>query len=240
MPTESQPLRWFWRATLIGGVVVGLTSVVYLALTGPDPTEPGSTISETATTSPTSKVVPPPRTPPKLGTPKGKELRTADGEAYPFIERPYEPAHRLPLLGEPVKPTELSTPEEVVTSLASAIRQLDWRWFLSLWDPESRAYMVEAMRKANFAPARRLAQWRRNYVGKEMRITRRIDMGGYALVSMSPTDGAPETWTKVPPLTTKRDPSGRWWLTHDLRAHPIQSMGLALDPVTIIDRGPGP
>ena len=65
----------------------------------------------------------------------------------------------------PVAPAALSTPEEVVTSLASAIRQLDWQWFLGLWDPASRTYMVDAMEKADFAPARRLAQWRRKYDG---------------------------------------------------------------------------
>jgi hypothetical protein len=223
---------------LLVGVVMGLVWLVTVEIAGPDPA--GPTASQTAAQASAKKAASAPRTPPNLGMPKGKELRTEAGKAYAFIERTYEPAHRLPLLEEPVKSRRLSSPEEVVTSLASAIRQLEWQWFLGLWDERSRNFMVDTMDKADFAPARRLAQWRRNYVGKEMQITRRIDMAGYALVSLSPTDGHRDTWDKIPPLTTKRDPSGRWWLTHDLRAHPVQSMDLGLDPVTIIDRGPGP
>ena len=221
-------------------LAVAVAGLVWLAnLRGPGPATQGTTIATNA--SPTStKVATAAPSSPTLGTPQGKELRTEDGQAYPFIERTYEPAHRLRLLEEPIAPAALSSPEDVVASLASALRQLDWQWFLGLWDSESRTYMVDAMDQVDFPPAQRLAQWRRNYVGKQMQITQRIDMGGYALVSLSPTDGDPNTWTKVPPLATKRDPSGRWWLTHDLRAHPVLSMNLGLDPVTIIDRGAGP
>ena len=237
MSTEGPRLYVLGRAVLVIGAVAGLVWLVNLSVPGAVTDAP--TIS-TAAPLATAKVAPRAAPAPRLGTPRGKELRTEDGQAHPFIERRYEPAHRLPLLAEPTTSNALSTPEDVVTSLASAIRQLDWQWFLALWDTESRTYMVDAMDQAGFAPAQRLAQWRRNYAGKEMQITQRIDMGGYALVSLSPTDGDAHTWSKVPPLATKRDPSGRWWLTHDLRAHPVLSMNLGLDPVTIIDRGVGP
>lgn len=237
MSSGSKWLGWKGRVGVIAFVVVGLVWLSTMEMPTPDSSAPAvSTPSAAAPAAKPSMA----RTKPVLGTPKGKELRTEDGEAYAFIERAYEPAHRLPLLKAPTKPSALSSPEEVVTSLASAIRQLDWPWFLGLWDERSREFMVSTMEKADFAPARRLAQWRRNYVGKEMQITRRIDMAGYALVSLSPTEGERDTWDKIPPLATKRDASGRWWLTHDLRAHPVQSMDLGVDPVTIIDRGAGP
>ena len=237
MSSASQRLSWLGRAAVFVGVAAGLVWLSTLEMPKTDTSTPPSSTSATTASAATNAT---PGKTAKLGSPKGKELRTQDGKVYPFIQRAYEPAHRLPLLDEPVKPAGLSSPEEVVTSLASAIRQLDWPWFLGLWDEDSRAYMTAIMEHSNLTPAHRLAQWRRNYVGKELQVTRRIDMEGYALLSVSPTDGPRETWDKIPPLATKRDAAGRWWLTHDLRDHPVQAMDMGLAQVIVIDRAVGP
>jgi len=178
------------------------------------------------------------RTGPVLSAPRGHELHTEDGSVYPYIERTYEPPHVLPLVSTPPDESELNSPEAVVSSLGSALRNLDWEWYQSLWDEPSRKYTEKMFAAAKYAPAQRVAKWRENYFGKEMHITRRIDMEGYALVSIAPTDGDQDMWSRVPPLTTRRDPSGRWWLSHDLRAHPIPAMGMGLEKVQVVDRGP--
>ena len=78
MSSSSQRPRWWVRAVLLVGGVIGLVWLVTLEITGPDPT--GPTVSQTAAVA--KKAAPAPRTPPKLGTPRGKELRTAEGEAH--------------------------------------------------------------------------------------------------------------------------------------------------------------
>ena len=174
---------------------------------------------------------------PNLGTPRGLELHTEDGKVFPYIERAYDPPHVLPLKKHRLGPEELTSPEAVVTSLASALRNLDWEWYQSLWDEPSRKLTDTMFANAGYTPAQRVAEWREAYVGKDLHITRRIDMEGYALISIAPTDGNPNVWAALPPLSTKRSASGRWWLTHELRSHPIPAKDMGLAQVQIVERG---
>ena len=76
------------------------------------------------------------------------------------------------------------------------------------------------MAKFNEKPEDRVSNWKANYQGKHLEIYKRVEVPGYVLFYVG-IAGEPQENRKVAlPLVVKEE-KGRWWLTHDLREHPV-------------------
>ena len=165
---------------------------------------------------------------PTYGPVVNRELST-DGKIHSFTDREVSPPYRL--TGVPLpKESQLSRPELVLVRHAHAITQaFDWNMSNALWDAPSRAAFEAEMAKFNEKPEDRVRKWKENYQGKHLEIYKRSDVPGYVLFYVGVAGEPPENRKVALPLVLKQV-NGRWWLTHDLREHPV----LIKDLISII------
>lgn len=202
------------RTLLVLPLAVALVAVLAWILTPDAP--PPEPISE-----PPAPVVEAPAPPPArtviatvpLVEPTTREL-TMNGQSWRFLERRFEPELPLPTYASPAERAGGESPEEVMAGLLSAMGAGDWRWALSLFDYDGRAQVLQL---AGASRDEYLRLWREEFRDHRWSLTRRIDVDGYVILYKRRAD---RTESPIPHAFVQ-DAQGRWWLTHDLRRHPV-------------------
>jgi hypothetical protein len=165
---------------------------------------------------------------PSYGPAQARELSDS-GKIHRYTEQVVSPAYRLTGVPMPEE-SQLTRPELVLVRHAHAVTQtFDWKMSNALWDPTSRAAFEAEMAKFKETPEDRVRKWKENYQGKHLEIYKRADVPGYVLFYVGVAGEPPENRKVALPLVVKQE-KGRWWLTHDLREHPV----LIKDFVSII------
>lgn len=225
---QGQSARW----ALGGLLVVAIGGAVWLAVPNQAPPEvaaaptrpqPPTPQPPTAPTAPVSRAEPPPATTlatPRMAAATVKEVASAGGPIR-FTERRYVPPLPLPIRAAASAPEALSSPEALMAESTSAMRRGDWDGWLALWDPQSRAYMAAQFAEAGVTREAMLAGWTREFATRTFVLVRRIDLPDHVIIYSRRSDADDESPEAHQPLAMKRDASGRWWLSHELRESPV-------------------
>ena len=144
-----------------------------------------------------------------------------NGAAFDFVERRYDPPFLVERHPERPDLTTMTTPEALMAAYTSSMAAGDWDWWRRLWDRDSRRYFAELMLDHELTADTFRAGWKELYPGKRFVLLRRIDMPGYVVVYFRRSDSPDDDIEATQPVAMRRDTAGRWWLTHDLRDHPV-------------------
>jgi len=96
---------------------------------------------------------------------------------YAYRERRYDPPHRVPLMDTPG--ARYSSPEAVVVAQVSARAALDFDWWLSTWERETQARLLEEEPD----PQRWVERWQRAGTPGALELVRWIEVGQRVVVS---------------------------------------------------------
>jgi hypothetical protein len=157
---------------------------------------------------------------PRMAAATVKEVASAGGPIR-FTERRYVPPLPLPIRAAASAPEALGSPEALMAESTSAMRRGDWDGWLALWDPQSRAYMAAQFAEAGVTREAMLAGWTREFATRTFVLVRRIDLPDHVIIYSRRSDADDESPEAHQPLAMKRDASGRWWLSHELRESPV-------------------
>ncbi|MFO0747731.1 MAG: hypothetical protein U1F43_19010 [Myxococcota bacterium] len=200
-------------ALLVAGLGAGATVIVLAGGGGATPGRPGSPEPAAATA-----LAPAP--PAVLSQPLIRTLETKLGRVT-FDERRYLPEYALPQLATRPDASWLRSPEAVMASLFSAMQAGDWRWAMSLFDPESMEWQARwEVDKEKF-----LAAWSA-FAGKRWVLVKQHQLPGYAVIYVRRTDRPEGDPNDALPYALRQDDGGRWWLTHDLDRHPVKNLAM--------------
>lgn len=167
-----------------------------------------------------------PSAPPAFKGTEVKEAVFADGPIHRFTERTYDPPYRLKDFERMPKADTLETPEEALASLTSAMSRVDWDWWIQQWDRPSRRRLARLLKMQGIGKERFIEIWAAVAKGERFVATRRIDMPGYVIIYSRRETADDSEMEARSPLALKRDASGRWWLTNELKDHPVYSYGM--------------
>ena len=186
--------------------------------------------------APAPSLAPPPKVEPAFTGPETKEIVLGD-RAESFIERRYEPPFALVPPPDRPDPLAATSVEAAMTQYAAALTRADWDGWMSLWDESSRA-MIEAnvrsvdAEKGGSMRAEMIAGWEREYRGRPLVLSRRLDLPGaqvegdagtraYAVVYFRRADAAAESLEAITPLALALGGDGIWRFSHALASHPV-------------------
>lgn len=158
---------------------------------------------------------------PLYGSTAVKEAVSDGGAPIRFTERTYDPPFELTYFDTMPDPASLETPEDVLGSQTTAMSKVQWDWWIRLWDRPSRAELSRVMRLQGVDKARFIEIWEVVAKGHRFVATRRIDLDGYVIIYTRRVGASDDELEAKTPVALKRDANGRWWLTHDLRDHPV-------------------
>lgn len=194
---------------------------------------PGPVVS--ATPSPAPAPTPAPKVDPVFARPETKEIVLGD-RAESFIERRYEPPFELVPPSRP-DPMAATTVEAAMAQYAAALTRADWDGWMSLWDDASRAVIEANVRsvdaeKGGSMRAEMIAGWGREYRGRPLVLSRRLDLPGaqvegdantqaYAVVYFRRADAAADSVEAITPLALALGRDGIWRFSHALANHPV-------------------
>lgn len=153
--------------------------------------------------------------PAEYGPPERWRVEAPEGTT-PFVQRPYDPAWRVPFIRIQPRNNQLLSPEALLVSMASSGKAADYRWWLSLWDRQSQAKWARMVERGDLDPDAMRANWKDIYADGTILLTHRMDVEGYTFVSFASAENIDNLTKPNPPVAMKRAPNGSWWLTLEL------------------------
>jgi len=90
-----------------------------------------------------------------------------------YRERRYSPPYRMETMKGPQK--MYAGPEAMLVAQLSAMKALDYDWWLDTWDRAARAKYEAADAADEAARDRRLARWKKAYTGRQFELVRWIE-----------------------------------------------------------------
>lgn len=139
---------------------------------------------------------------------------------YRFMMGPYNPMAYVKFVEK--KDADYRTPEKALVTHLSAMQALDMDWARKSWDSASLAYMDDADKRGKITRQDWINRWK-ELTGRPHFINFRAELtsGGkkYTLIAYT-ADLGPE---KQGPFSfvPMRQQGGRWYLTQELRRHPV-------------------
>ncbi len=133
-----------------------------------------------------------------------------------------EGAQELPVLDRPA--ATLETPVDALIARMSALRKLDYDWWLSLWDKRSRELYQEKDRREGRNRDYWLTLWKAQFRDARILVRKKIEYGKYTIFTysvLSKTGQDIGGGIEFPLVLAKED--GNWKVTLDLRANPLLS-----------------
>lgn len=143
-----------------------------------------------------------------------KEFRMVNN--YQYRERMYDPPVEVMFLS--AEPENYSGPEAVFLSQMSAMKALDYNWWLNTWDSVSRKKIIETDQKLNRSIDTILKEWKKRFTSNRVEYVRWIESGKYVILTykITPFKGKQKEYPLVFKLW-----EGRWAATMDLEEDPV-------------------
>ncbi len=132
---------------------------------------------------------------------------------YRYVQSDYTPAVVLPQVRH--SEAESDTPEHTLIALLSAVKTLDYDWWLSLWDTKSQQLFRDEATAKKQDSAYWKAVWQKQYVGKPATLVSRIETVNDIMLEFRVGPLQPGAGTGLQPVIVKRE-NGRWVLTREL------------------------
>ena len=161
---------------------------------------------------------------PEFKTTEPKSKRFTVINHYLYVERVYEPAHEVRYQTQ--APKHSIGPEEALRSQLSAMKQLDYDWWLSTWDPRTRA-LIERQNKALGRDKEWwISEWRRQTGSAKYELLRWLAVENEVVLGFRRKAGRPVQGQA--PGTARPGPEvrraftiheGQWYATMQLQPH---------------------
>lgn len=135
---------------------------------------------------------------------------------YQYRERVYSPPVKVIFLDR--DPKTYSGPEAVLVSQLSAMRNLDFDWYLSTWDNVSKNKILEQEKVKGKSRSLMLKQWKDDFNTKEVILLRWIETGEYVVVTYKILSAGGKE-REIP--TVFRLSDGHWTATLELENDPV-------------------
>jgi len=174
-----------------------------------------------AVVTPAPPTAPAPAEAAVVSPPIMRTLETPQGR-HAFEERLYTPEYPLARLSSRPPDAWLTSPEAVMSSLFSAMQAGDFAWAMSLFDDSDAEWRAQAERDRD----KYLAAWPESFTPHRFFLVKRHVVSGYAVVYTRRDDRPLGHAADAVPYALRRDERGRWWLTHEIDAHPVKNLAL--------------
>jgi len=142
---------------------------------------------------------------------------------YPYRERVYDPP--VLLKKQAVKPEDVFAVEDLLRSYISAMKNLDFDWWLDTWMEDERSTVLKRMAAAGKTRDDVIAEWKKNIVGASVTmerwiITRTYIILTYKIKKQDTEDKNKYTSSKEIPVVFKIA-NLRWNVTNKLENDPV-------------------
>jgi hypothetical protein len=137
---------------------------------------------------------------------------------YRYVQSDYKPPVTLPVVRHSEAQTD--TPEHTLIAAISAVKTLDYDWWLSLWDVKSQAIFRERATTDKQDAAFWKAFWQANFPGKAVTLESRIELVFDIMLEFRVGTTVNGKGGGLQPIVLRRE-DGHWALTLELSKEPF-------------------
>jgi hypothetical protein len=123
----------------------------------------------------------------------------------------------------PVVTRELSsmvTPENALISRFSAVRSLDYEWWVQTWTPDAWVLAEQHYAQRSFDKEHWIKSWRESFRGKDLSLIHRIDFEDNVILTYMFSNSKNDPAALEYPIVFKKSNDG-YGVSLDLRTHPL-------------------
>lgn len=153
---------------------------------------------------------------PKIGMTEPKERKFTITKHYWYREQMYDPPVNIEFLQE--SPAFHSGPEALLISQISAMKALNYDWWLNTWDSVSKLKIIDRVTKLDKSKEVWRNQWQNKFEDKKVLMVRWIETGTYVILTYKLV--ASNNEQKESAVVFKLD-EGKWVATLDLEDDPV-------------------
>jgi hypothetical protein len=137
---------------------------------------------------------------------------------YRYVQSDYTPAVVVPQIKHAEAQTD--TPEHTFVSYISALKTLDYDWWLSLWDTKSQKIFRDEAANEKHDAAYWKSLWQTYFPGKQVTLESRIETVNDVMLEFRVGPQVPGKSGGLQPIVMHRE-EGRWVLTLELSNYPF-------------------